>query len=59
MPWRNELLAAAKRLRFIQSIGAGMDRCDADLIRDGVIDLLLAKLERLWRGGAKLVNHVV
>ena len=26
---------------------------------DGVIDLLLANLERLWRGEAKLVNQVV
>jgi len=33
MLWRNELLAAAPRLKFIQSISAGMDRFDADLIR--------------------------
>jgi phosphoglycerate dehydrogenase-like enzyme len=33
MLWRNELLAAAKKLKFIQSVSAGMDRYDADLIR--------------------------
>jgi D-2-hydroxyacid dehydrogenase (NADP+) len=33
MMWRNELLAAANKLKFIQSISAGMERYDADLIR--------------------------
>jgi phosphoglycerate dehydrogenase-like enzyme len=33
MLWRNELLAAAPRLKFIQSISAGMDRFDTELIR--------------------------
>jgi D-2-hydroxyacid dehydrogenase (NADP+) len=33
MLWRNELLAAAPQLKFIQSISAGMDRFDTDLIR--------------------------
>jgi D-2-hydroxyacid dehydrogenase (NADP+) len=33
MLWRNELLAVANKLKFIQSISAGMDRYDADLIR--------------------------
>jgi phosphoglycerate dehydrogenase-like enzyme len=33
MLWRNELLAAAKQLKFVQSIRAGMDRYGADRIR--------------------------
>src|SRR5262249_36907263 len=33
MLWSNQLLGAAKRLKFIQSISAGMDRYDVGLIR--------------------------
>jgi hypothetical protein len=32
---------------------------DTQRYEDGVIDLLLANLERLWRGEAKLANQVV
>jgi phosphoglycerate dehydrogenase-like enzyme len=39
MLWRNELLPTAKRLKFIQSISAGIDQYDRDLLRTGGIRL--------------------
>ena len=36
MLWSNELLAAAKRLKFIQSISSAMDRYDAEIRARGV-----------------------
>jgi D-2-hydroxyacid dehydrogenase (NADP+) len=41
--WRNELLEAAPRLRFIQSIGAGTDQFPRDLLRERGIRLASAQ----------------
>jgi len=41
--WRNELLEAAPRLRFIQSIGAGTDQFPRDLLRARGIRLASAQ----------------
>ncbi len=40
--WQNELLNAAPRLRFIQSIGAGVDQFDLDALRQRGIRLATA-----------------
>ena len=42
MLWRNDMLAAAGRLRFIQSISAGTDQFDKALLRDRGIRLASA-----------------
>src|SRR5262245_40159288 len=34
MMWRNDLLPKAKRLKFIQSISAGIDQYDQKLLRE-------------------------
>jgi D-2-hydroxyacid dehydrogenase (NADP+) len=41
--WRNELLARATKLRFIQSIGAGVDQFDRDALRAHGIRLASAQ----------------
>ena len=41
--WRNELVEAAPRLRFIQSIGAGTDQFPRDLLRERGIRLASAQ----------------
>ncbi|HEV3185223.1 MAG TPA: D-2-hydroxyacid dehydrogenase [Xanthobacteraceae bacterium] len=41
--WRNELLARASKLRFIQSIGAGVDQFDRDALRAHGIRLASAQ----------------
>jgi D-2-hydroxyacid dehydrogenase (NADP+) len=41
--WRNELLARASKLRFIQSIGAGVDQFDRDALRTHGIRLASAQ----------------
>jgi D-2-hydroxyacid dehydrogenase (NADP+) len=41
--WRNELLARATKLRFIQSIGAGVDQFDRDALRTRGIRLASAQ----------------
>jgi phosphoglycerate dehydrogenase-like enzyme len=41
--WRNDLLQAAPRLKFIQSIGAGTDQFDRDLLRQSSIRLASAQ----------------
>ena len=40
--WQNELLDVAPRLRFIQSIGAGIDQFDLDALRQRGIRLATA-----------------
>ncbi|HEU0159901.1 MAG TPA: D-2-hydroxyacid dehydrogenase [Hyphomicrobiaceae bacterium] len=42
MMWRNELIAIARNLQFIQSISAGLDQYDRDRIRQGGIRLASA-----------------
>ena len=41
--WRNDLVAAAKRLRFVQSIGAGTDQFSRDLLVSRGIRLASAR----------------
>src|SRR5215213_8402137 len=41
--WRNDLLQSAPRLRFIQSIGAGTDQFDRDLLRGRGVRLASAQ----------------
>jgi phosphoglycerate dehydrogenase-like enzyme len=41
--WRNDLLDAAPKLRFIQSIGAGTDQFDRDLLRQRGVRLASAQ----------------
>jgi phosphoglycerate dehydrogenase-like enzyme len=41
--WRNDLLDAAPKLRFIQSIGAGTDQFDRDLLRKRGVRLASAQ----------------
>src|SRR5262249_16081657 len=41
--WRNELIARATKLRFIQSIGAGVDQFDRDALRARGIRLASAQ----------------
>jgi len=41
--WRNELLAAAPKLKFIQSIGAGTDQFDRGLLRERGVRLASAQ----------------
>ena len=41
--WRNDLLQAAPRLRFIQSIGAGTDQFDRDLLGQKSVRLASAQ----------------
>lgn len=41
--WRNDLLQSAPRLKFIQSIGAGTDQFDRDLLRQSSVRLASAQ----------------
>src|SRR5829696_9413000 len=41
--WRNELLERAPKLKFIQSIGAGTDQFDRDLLRSRGVRLASAQ----------------
>jgi phosphoglycerate dehydrogenase-like enzyme len=41
--WRNDLLQSAPRLKFIQSIGAGTDQFDRDLLRQKSVRLASAQ----------------
>jgi phosphoglycerate dehydrogenase-like enzyme len=61
--WRNDLLPRAKRLRFIQSIGAGTDQFSREALRQhgvrlasarGVNALAVSEHEEL---GLKVVEH--
>src|SRR6476660_8554260 len=41
--WRNDLLPRAKRLRFIQSIGAGTDQCSCESLKQQGVRLASAR----------------